>query len=113
MSAKEINLVLDMVEKGARAVEKETNLLWSLNDLLMARSKPEFQNDDQVAAPSNNCTITSLYPGCPNMMGDNANKAPIKAIAQTRHFLLFESPCQSEEDPSIENSSTTNSGIAS
>jgi hypothetical protein len=96
MSAKEINLVLDMVEKGVLAVEKETNLLWSLNDLLEARSNHEFQNDDQVAAPSNSCTVTSLYPGCLNMMGNNANNAPIKAVAQTRHFLLFESLDQTE-----------------
>jgi hypothetical protein len=87
MATSEINLVLDLVEKGAAAVEKATNVLWSRVDLLEARSNRQFQNDDCITEPTGNEAVTSLYPGCANMgLVPGGNGEP---IAETTHFLLF------------------------
>jgi hypothetical protein len=89
MAISEINLVLELVEKGADAVEIETNLLWSLDDLLQARADHRFQNDDRLISPSASNGIVGLYPACLNMMGASTDIASREAIAQTSHFLLF------------------------
>jgi hypothetical protein len=91
MGEKEIDLVLKQVNKGACAVEKETNVLWEIEDLLQAQSNKEFQNQDMVIEPTGEEAVTTLYPGCPNMMAKSAqlNSEP---IAQTSHFLLFGLP---------------------
>jgi hypothetical protein len=87
---KEINLVMDCVAKGAAAVEKETQVLWSLEDLLQAQSDKRFQNDDRIAEPAGNA-VTSLYPGCINMIGSISRRRP-EPFAQTSHFVLFGLP---------------------
>src|SRR6266487_4247323 len=92
MATREISLVLNLVQKGAVAVEKESHLLWSLDDLLEAQSDQRFQNDDCVTTPSGHSTITSLFPGCPNMMGKRGDNTQSEVTAQTSHFLLFGSP---------------------
>lgn len=89
MAMSEINLVLDMVEKGATAVEKATQVLWSRDDLLEAKSNQQFQNDDLISEPTGNEAVTSLYPGCLNMMGTISGNRQSEPIAQTSHFLLF------------------------
>jgi hypothetical protein len=90
MATREINLVLDLVENGAAAVEKATNVLWSRVDLLEARSNHLFQNDDRITEPTSNQAVTSLYPGCANMgMVPGGNGEP---IAETSHFLIFGRP---------------------
>ena len=87
MATSEINLVLDLVEKGAAVVEKATNVLWSRADLLEARSNRQFQNDDWITEPTGDEAVTSLYPGCANMgLVPGGNGEP---IAETTHFLLF------------------------
>jgi hypothetical protein len=97
MAVSEINLVLDLVEKGAAAVEKATHVLWSRDDLLEARSHQQFQHDDQITEPTGDEAVTSLYPGCPNMMGKIPGSG--EPIAETTHFLLFERPGGSHPFP--------------
>jgi len=91
MNTKEIDLVVELVRKGAAAVEKETNILWTIEDLLDAQSNREFQDEDQITRPSGKEAISNLFPGCLNMMGKSidSNGEP---MAQTSHFLIFGLP---------------------
>jgi hypothetical protein len=95
MEAKEIDLVLAEVNKGAVAVERETNVLWDVSDLLQAQSNREFQNLDQITDPAKGEAVTSPYPGCPNMTGKDAQSKP-ERIGQTSHFVLFGLPSGSK-----------------
>jgi hypothetical protein len=88
MTMSEVSLVLDQVERGAVAVEKETHVLWSRDDLLEAQSNHQFDNEDRLIEPTRDEAVTSLYPGCPNMVGKIQSEIS-EPIAQTSHFLLF------------------------
>jgi hypothetical protein len=90
METKEIQLVLDLVRKGLIAVERDTNVLWSLEDLLGAQSGKEFQNNDRITEPSGEEAISGLYPGCLNM--GSALTSDVEPLAQTTHFLFFGTP---------------------
>lgn len=96
MAEKEINLVLKLVEKGASAVEKETHVLWDQNDLLEARFREKFQNEDQITEPTGNSALSSIYPGCLNMIGKSDSRPNCEPIAETSHFLIFGLPSGSE-----------------
>jgi hypothetical protein len=98
MASKEIDLVLSLVGKGAAAVEKDSHVLWRQDDLLEAQSNLKFQNEDQVMKPNGHTVITSLYPGCLNMIGDTRFLRNLEPIAETSHFLIFGLPGESENE---------------
>jgi hypothetical protein len=95
METKEIQLVLDLVRKGLIAVERGSNVLWTLEDLMAAQSTKDFQNNDQITEPSGEEAISGLYPGCLNMGG--ALTSNVEPLAQTTHFLFFGMPRESHE----------------
>src|SRR5262245_51865519 len=83
MATQEINLVLSLVEKGASAVEKETHILWTRDDLLEAQFQQRFHNEDRITEPKGDLIVSSLYPGCPNMIGNARNIGSGEPIAET------------------------------
>jgi hypothetical protein len=95
METKEIDLVLQLVRKGLIAVERDTNVLWTLEDLLEAQSAKDFQDNDEITPPSGEEAISGLYPGCLNM--GNALTSEVEPLAQTSHFLFFGLPRKSQE----------------
>jgi hypothetical protein len=92
MKTQEIYLLINYAEQGAGVVEKETNILWSLEDLWEARAEHKFEIADFVTAPSGDIAITGIYPGCPNMSGKLVGGASSEIIGQTSHFIIFGPP---------------------
>jgi hypothetical protein len=96
MKTQEIYLLINFAEQGAAVVEKETNILWSLEDLWDARAEHKFEIADFVSAPGGNIATTSIYPGCPNMSGKLGGDGAGEIIGQTSHFLIFGPPSLEE-----------------
>ena len=80
---KEIDILLHAAAKGCVVVEKGTNLVWELDDLVTAETARLFEEEKDLLAPDR-MEVTSAYPGCAH-----AAAAPLRAIGQTPHFAIF------------------------
>jgi hypothetical protein len=88
--AREIDLLIEAVEKNLVAVEKESNVVWSREDLYEARAAGRFQREDRVspAAPGR-AAVSGIFPGCLQQGGAAEDYSRYALTAQTEHFLLF------------------------
>jgi hypothetical protein len=87
--AREIDLLIEAVEKNLVAVEKETNVVWSREDVCGARAAGRFRHEDRVspAAPGRDA-VSGIFPGC-LQQGGAGGYSRYALAAQTEHFLLF------------------------
>jgi hypothetical protein len=93
--AREIDLLIEAAQPNRAIVEKETNVLWSKDDLLQARALNEFdQPDDLIGRTDEACAVTGIYPGCLQQGAALADYSRYRLIGQTRHFLLFAQPVE-------------------
>jgi hypothetical protein len=88
--AREINLLLNAVEQGWAVVEKDTNVLWSHNDLAEADVLGRFDDEDCLRQPGEHEAVTGLFPGCMQQQGMAPDLSQFRPLAQTAHFLIFE-----------------------
>ncbi len=89
--SKEIDLLLDSISRGCLVVEKETNLLWSREDLLKAKQAGHFLERDQITSSNGDRAVSGIYPGClqATSASQKLNGSPV--IGQTAHFMIFAS----------------------
>lgn len=87
---REIDILLEAIQNNRAVVEKETNVLWSKEDLFQARTLDEYEEFDELTLPAEETlAVTSIYPGCLQMGAASGDYARYRVIGQTRHFLIF------------------------
>jgi hypothetical protein len=85
----EIDLLLMADREGHVVIHKDTNVLWSREELLEAHAEGQFAEDDWLRAPDPNSDITGPYPGCMQMSGLQPEWEYAQPVAQTAHFVIF------------------------
>jgi hypothetical protein len=84
----EIEILLRASTRNCAVVEKETNVLWSSEDLLEARASGRYQNEDRLLPPDAESGVTGPYPGC-LQQGSALSALNYRPIGQTNHFIIF------------------------
>lgn len=88
--AREIDLLIEASQPDRAIVEKETNVLWSKEDLLQARILSEYDEPDELTGRAEgSCAVTSIYPGCMQVGAAAEDYSRYRVIGQTRHFFIF------------------------
>ncbi len=88
--AREIQLLLNAAEQGWTVVEKDTNVLWTHNDLAEADTQGRFEDEDWFRNPGTPTAVTGLFPGCLQQCAQPADLSQYRPLAQTAHFVIFE-----------------------
>jgi hypothetical protein len=87
--AREIDLLVDAATDRYLVVEKATNQLWPLDELLDASYSGRYFEEDCIRAVEEPCEVSGPFPGCPQQAGNGEGFAGYDRVGQTRHFLLF------------------------
>jgi hypothetical protein len=87
--APEIDILLDAVDRGLLVVEKDSNVMWSGEDLRAAQAARSFDQEDCLAPATVAVSVSGPYPGCPQQGGASADYSRHSLCGQTAHFLLF------------------------
>lgn len=88
--AREIDILLETAKHQRAVVEKETNVVWSREDLQQAYDANEYPEPDELTVPSETIlAVTSIYPGCMQLGGASEDYSQYQVVGQTRHFLIF------------------------
>ncbi len=90
---REIDLLLGATGRGVLPVEKDSNVLWSEDDLLAARAAGLFEDGDRITPPGTQAvSVSGVFPGCMHQGGASAEFSRYVLIGQTEHFFLFAQP---------------------
>ncbi len=88
--SREIDIVLDATGSHWVVVEKDTNVLWSREDLRQAGDLGEYAAEDVLRAPPKEASaISGIFPGCLQQSGRLEDYSRYVPVGQTTHFLLF------------------------
>ncbi|MCI0457872.1 MAG: hypothetical protein L0Z62_12970 [Gemmataceae bacterium] len=90
--AREIDILRAAARRGCAVVEKDTNLLWGLDELNEVNLTDCFESEDNVAAPDARCAVTDVFPGCGQQVGRPTDLTGFRVFGQTGHFLIFLPP---------------------
>ena len=85
---REIDILEELAAKDYAVVEKETNLLWTGEELAEACWTGRFRANSDLLAPGGQVEVSGPFPGC--LSGVAAADAPAyRAVGQTEHFVIF------------------------
>ena len=85
---KEIDILLRAVKRNCAVVAKNSNLLWSLEELEAARDSGQYQSEDSLLSPDSHAEVSGVYPGCMHG-GPVLSSLSYRAVGQTGHFIIF------------------------
>ncbi len=85
---REIDILVKAAAKNCVVVEKDSNLVWSLQDLTEAAEDQRFQEADHFLPPEGPLAVSGPYPGCLQMAG-RSDAGEYRPVGQTRHFVVF------------------------
>jgi hypothetical protein len=88
--AREIDILRAAARRGYAVVEKETNVLWSTDDLNDVAATERFVDTDALAAPDPHAAVTGLFPGCLQQIAQPPDLTRYRPFGQTGHFVVFE-----------------------
>lgn len=75
---------------GVAVVAKDTNVLWSREDLTEARDEGRYAAESRVAPPhEREVAVSRIFPGCLQQDGAAEDYSDYVLRGQTEHFLLF------------------------
>jgi hypothetical protein len=89
---REIDILVEAARKECAVVEKASNVLWTHEDLLEARTSGLYQGQDRLLPPDGRSGVTSPFPGCCQIGAAMAGLRSFHAVGQTEHFVIFASP---------------------
>jgi hypothetical protein len=91
--AREIELLTEAASKDRAVVEKDSNVLWSPQDLAAARASGRYAAEDELRPPGPGpIAVSGLFPGCLQQGGSTTGYSRFVVIAQTRYFLILADP---------------------
>jgi hypothetical protein len=91
--ASEIDLLLNAAAKGYLVVAKDSNMLWTEDELLASWVDDRFPEEGRIIPPdAQPIAVTSIFPGCHGQIGASADYSRYVPVGQTEHFLLFGQP---------------------
>jgi hypothetical protein len=91
---KEVDILMRAAGKSCAVVEKESHMIWTLEDLREAHALGRFQAEDRILPPDGQLEISGPYPGCLQLGADGVS-ARYRPVGQTEHFVIF-APSQIE-----------------
>jgi len=80
---REIDILRHLAEAGCVLVEKDTNRVWSQEEMVESK---DFQEQDRVAPAGD---VSGPFPGCLQMSGSMDEFTGFPLLGQTRHFFIF------------------------
>jgi hypothetical protein len=86
---KEIDILIKAAAKRCPVVEKDSNLLWTADDLAEARATGRFQEESDLFPPDRQVAVSGVYPGCCQQLGAPPGARAYRPVGQTRHFIIF------------------------
>jgi hypothetical protein len=92
---KEIDILLRAARRNCAVVERDTHLLWTLDELTAAGESGQYHGDDQLLPVDGSEEVTSPYPGC-MQPGSGLASRLFRSVGRTAHFVLF-APIRDEE----------------
>jgi hypothetical protein len=85
---KEIDILLRAASRNCAVVEKDSNLLWSTQELEAAGDSGQYSAEDSLLPPDAQFAVTSPYPGC-MQQGSALSSLKYRVVGQTEHFVIF------------------------
>ncbi len=89
---REIDILTSAIRKGCTVVEKETNVLWTPEDLSNPCLTERFGQDDHLNAPDPSSGVSGLFPGCLQQFSRPLDLESYRPVGQTQHFVIFVLP---------------------
>jgi hypothetical protein len=89
---REIDILASALRKGCAIVEKETNILWTEEDLRTPALAERFEQEGRLDAPEPGVGPTGVFPGCLQQFSRPLDLESYRAVGQTAHFLIFVPP---------------------
>lgn len=86
---REIDILTWYVREGFVLVEKATNQVWTLPEVLKASPAEHLHDEDRLRPPEPHTAIGGTFPGCLQQMGASETAHDYKLIGHTRHFLIY------------------------
>ena len=83
---KEIDILMKAAGKSCAVVDKDSHVLWSLEELREARATGQFQEEDRILPPDQYLEVPGPFPGCLHQSGAVAS---YRIVGQTEHFVIF------------------------
>jgi hypothetical protein len=96
---KEIDILVEAARKQCAVVEKDSNVLWTQEDLEDARAAGRYQAESRLLSPDPEAAVTGPYPGCCQQAAAPPQARNYRAVGQTEHFIIFVSTGESKERP--------------
>jgi hypothetical protein len=85
----EIDILRVAARSGYAVVEKDTNVLWTDEDLADSNRTADFEEEDRISRPDPHGAVTRVFPGCLQQMSRSIDLNDYTPLGQTRHFLVF------------------------
>jgi hypothetical protein len=89
MTRTEIDILVEAARKSCAVVEKDSNLLWTHEDLMEARAAGRYGDAAHLLPPDGETNVSGPYPGCLQCSGALAERNRYRAVGQTEHFVIF------------------------
>jgi len=89
MSRKEIDILVEAARKSCAVIEKNSNLLWTFEELVEAQECGWYQAEGQLLPPDKQMAVSGPYPGCAQMRGATGEAETYRPVGQTEHFVVF------------------------
>jgi hypothetical protein len=89
---REIDILTSAIRKGCAIVEKETNVLWTEEDLRHPGLAERLAQDGRLDAPDPGVGPSGLFPGCLQQFSRPLDLESYRPVGQTAHFLIFVLP---------------------
>jgi hypothetical protein len=96
---REIDILVEAARKGCAVVDKNTGVLWTLDELMCCRNAGEYHAVCDLSPPGRQIEISGPYPGCCQIGGASAGTFRYHPVGQTEHFLIFTGPDAAELQP--------------
>lgn len=87
--AREIDILMAAVRKGCAVVEKDTNVLWTAEDLTGGEMTDQLLAEDRLLAPDLVPQVTSVFPGCGQGFSQPSDLTSYRPVGQTAHFVIL------------------------
>ena len=85
---KEIDILIQAAERSCAVVEKDTNVLWTREDLIEGREAGRYKGEGRLLPPDGQIEVSGPFPGC-LQQGGSLRGPSYRPIGQTAHFVIF------------------------
>jgi hypothetical protein len=89
---REIDILMQVTERGGAAVEKSSHVLWDGTEFPVAREAGHFPDEDCLVPATAPVDVSGPFPGCVQQFSAAPDYSHYRLVGQTRHFWIFDPP---------------------